>query len=56
MESLLLVGIGVVLTLSLVWARFRYAAFPAQRPSDYAEQTPQSVSYTHLTLPTILLV
>lgn len=48
MESLLLVGLGVVLTLSLVWARFRYAAFPAQRPGDYAGQTPQFDIRQHL--------
>lgn len=48
MDSLLLVVLGVILALSIVWARARYAAFPAQRPEDYAAQTPQFDIRQHL--------
>lgn len=40
METVLLILIGAVLALALVWARFRFAGFAAQKPSDYAGQGP----------------
>ena len=40
MDPLVLFLFGILLTLSLVWARFRYADFPAQSPQDYAGQGP----------------
>jgi hypothetical protein len=51
MEALFFLALGVVLTLSIVWMRNRYAAFPAQRPSDYANQSPQFDIRQHLNGP-----
>lgn len=51
MDALLFVGLGILLTASLVWARSRYAGFSAQSPKDYADATPQFDIRQHLNGP-----
>ena len=41
MEPLYFMIFGALLTLSLVWAKVRYADFPAQKPRDYRDQSPK---------------
>lgn len=48
MDSVSLVLLGVVLTLSLVWAQRRYLAFRAQAPDDYAQSGPSFDLREHL--------
>ena len=51
MDSLSLVLLGVVLTLSLVWAQRRFLTFRAQSPDDYSESGPNFDLREHLNGP-----
>jgi len=51
MDTLSLVLLGAVLTLSLAWAQRRYFAFRAQTPEDYARTGPNFDLREHLNGP-----
>lgn len=51
METILFLALGSLATLSLVWAKTRWAGFQGQRPEDYADHGPQFDIRTHLNGP-----
>lgn len=51
MDLFLTALLGAAVAFGLVWLRFRFAAFEAQRPADYAEGGPQFDIRTHLNGP-----
>ncbi len=51
MDTLSLIMLGAVLTLTLVWAQRRYLAFRGQAPDDYAQNGPDIDLREHLNGP-----
>ena len=48
MDGLFFALLGAVITLALVWARTRYAGFPAQRPEELEGTGPEFQLRDHL--------